>query len=187
MGGGGGAAAQATEPRTATFGAREVLGCRDARARETVNDDEVETVADLPMADRHETVLPDTDPQVRAALARAGDRAAPQRREALAEVAADAPTAIAAWAALATEGRDPVERYAYARVGYHRGLDALRGAGWGGRGYVRWANETNRPFLTCLVRLRAAAEEIGEHAEVERISAFLVELDPEWDDGHVGV
>lgn len=139
-------------------------------------------MADLPMADRHETVLDDTAPEVAAALEDAAARPAGQRREALAAVVAGAPTSIAAWAALAGEGRDAVERYAAARVGYHRGLDALRAAGWGGRGYVRWAQAANRPFLTCLVRLRAAAEEIGEHTEVERISGFLRELDPDWDD-----
>lgn len=139
------------------------------------------------MADRHETVLPATDAAVDDALAAALGRAPEQRREALAAVVADAPTSIAAWSALAAYGRDAVERYAYARVGYHRGLDALRAAGWGGRGYVRWSNAPNRAFLRCLVRLRAAAAEIGEDAEVARLAAFLVELDPEWDEGHVQV
>ncbi len=142
-------------------------------------------MADLPMADRHETVLPDTDPQVREVLARAGAVPDAERRAAVAEVVAAAPASIAAWAALAAEGRDAVERYACARVGYHRGLDALRGAGWGGRGFVRWSVAANRPFLTCLVRLRAAAAEIGEDAEVARISAFLTELDPDWDEANV--
>ncbi len=137
------------------------------------------------MADRHETVLPATDAAVEDALAAARELAPEQRRGALAAVVADAPTSIAAWATLAADGRDAVERYAYARVGYHRGLDALRAAGWGGRGYVRWSNPANRAFLTCLVRLRAAAAEIGEDAEVARLAAFLVELDPDWDEGHV--
>ncbi|MGH3267132.1 MAG: DUF3151 family protein, partial [Trebonia sp.] len=48
-----------------------------------------------------------------------------------AAVAADNPTSSAAWATLAeaalTGGRT-VEGYAYARTGYHRGLDALRRA-----------------------------------------------------------
>ncbi|MFP4312283.1 MAG: DUF3151 family protein, partial [Nitriliruptoraceae bacterium] len=83
------------------------------------------------------------------------------------------------WAALAEAARDDIERYAYARVGYHRGLDALRAAGWGGRGYVRWSVPGNRAFLTCLVRLRDAAEAIGEDAEVARIRTFLADLDPD--------
>ncbi len=142
-------------------------------------------MTDLPMADRHETVLPDTDPQLQEALEAAVAAPAGQRRAAIAEVVAAAPGSIAAWASLAAEGRDAVERYAYARVGYHRGLDALRAAGWGGRGFVRWSVASNRPFLACLVRLRAAAREIGEDAEVVRITDFLVELDPDWDDGNV--
>ena len=142
-------------------------------------------MADLPMADRHETVLPDTDPEVRAALEHAAAVPEADRRATIAEVVTRAPSSIAAWAALAAEGRDAVERYAYARVGYHRGLDALRAAGWGGRGFVRWSVTANRPFLVCLARLRAAAAEIGEDAEVARISTFLAELDPDWDDAFV--
>jgi len=134
------------------------------------------------MADRHETMLPEDPPAVRQALeaAEAADPSA--RREAVGAVVADHPECVAGWAALAAHGRDPIERYAYARVGYHRGLDALRGAGWGGRGYVRWSVPANRPFLTCLGRLRSAATELGEEPEVTRITTFLAELDPDWDD-----
>jgi hypothetical protein len=73
-----------------------------------------------------------------------------------------------------------VEAYAYARVGYHRGLDALRGAGWRGSGYVRWAHETNRGFLRALDALRSTADTIGEESEAERCAMFLRQLDPEW-------
>ena len=139
-------------------------------------------MADLPMADRHETTLPEDPPEVQAALAAARATAPSLQRDALAAVVADHPACVAAWAALAAHGRDPIERYAYARVGYHRGLDALRGAGWGGRGYVRWSVPANRAFLTCLGQLRAAAAEIGEEPEVARITTFLTELDPDWDD-----
>jgi len=142
-------------------------------------------VADLPMADRHETTLPDPEPAARDGLQRALAREPAERRAAVAEVVASHPTSIAGWAALAVEGRDEVERYAYARVGYHRGMDALRGAGWGGRGYVRWSTPANRAFLTALVRLRAAAREIGEADEVARIDDFLRDLDPDWDDANV--
>ena len=50
------------------------------------------------------------------------------------------PRFLDAWAELGDLGRDDVERYAYYRVGYHRGLDALRANGWRGSGYVRWAD-----------------------------------------------
>jgi hypothetical protein len=33
--------------------------------------------------------------------------------------------------------------------------------------------------------LRAAARAIGETSEVERISAFLRDLDPDWDDANL--
>lgn len=142
-------------------------------------------MADLPMADRHETVLPLAPDDARAALATALASEEDQRKAAVSAVVADHPTFIEGWATLATMGHEPIERYAYARVGYHRGLDALRGAGWGGRGYVRWSQTANRPFLTCLVRLRATAAEIGEVSEVERITDFLRDLDPDWDDASV--
>ena len=142
-------------------------------------------MAELPMADRHETTLPEDPPELRQALAAAEAVDAAARREAVGAVVADHPASVAAWAALAAHGRDPIERYAYARVGYHRGLDALRGAGWGGRGYVRWSVPANRPFLTCLGRLRAAAAEVGEAPEVARVTSFLAELDPDWDDGNL--
>jgi len=142
-------------------------------------------VAELPMADRHDTTLPEDPPEVQQALEAAEAAEVAARREAVGAVVADHPACVAGWAALAADGRDPIERYAYARVGYHRGLDALRGAGWGGRGYVRWSVPSNRPFLTCLARLRAAAEEIGEAPEVARITTFLAELDPDWDDRNV--
>jgi hypothetical protein len=142
-------------------------------------------MADLPIADRHETVLPAVDPEALAALERALADDPAVRKAALEAVVAAFPTFLDAWAALAPLGSTPVERYAYARVGYHRGLDALRAAGWGGRGIVRWAREENRGLLRCLARLREAAATIGETGEVERLSAFLRELDPDWDDGNV--
>jgi len=148
-------------------------------------DREVVAVADLPMADRHETTLPDPDPAAQGALDEAMASEPAGRRAAIAEVVAARPTLIGGWAALAVEGRDAIERYAYARVGYHRGMDALRGAGWGGRGYVRWSTPANRAFLTALVRLRAAAREIAELDEVARIDDFLRDLDPDFDDGNV--
>jgi hypothetical protein len=142
-------------------------------------------MADLPQADRHETVLPAADPDAVAALEQAIVAEPSSLKTAVEAVVAAHPTFLDAWAALAPLGTSPVERYAYARVGYHRGLDALRGAGWGGRGYVRWTREENRGVLCCLARLRDAAQEIGETGEVERLTAFLHDLDPDWDDANV--
>ncbi|MGZ4701458.1 MAG: DUF3151 family protein, partial [Ilumatobacteraceae bacterium] len=47
-----------------------------------------------------------------------------------------------------------------------------------GSGYVRWADETNRGFLRCLGGLRQMAAAIGETDESERISLFIMQLDP---------
>jgi hypothetical protein len=141
----------------------------------------------LPLADRHETVLPAVDPMLRDAYLAAQTLDPAARKVALGELVAGDPTFIEGWAALSTLGREPIERYAYARVGYHRGLDALRGNGWGGSGLVRWSQPSNRPFLSCLVRLREAAREIGEMDEVGRIDLFLRDLDPEWSDGNLPV
>ena len=55
----------------------------------------------------------------------------------------------------ATSAATTIERYAYYRVGYHRGLDALRANGWRGSGYVRWSEPTNRGFLRALAGLGA--------------------------------
>ncbi len=140
-------------------------------------------MADLPMADRPEVVLPEDDPQIANALEEA--LFSEDERTAVAALVSGDPTFIAGWAHLSEVGRDPIERYAYARVGYHRGLDALRRNGWGGNGFVRWQHPSNRGFLTCLVRLREAAREIGEQEEVDRIEQFLQDLDPDWDDAWV--
>jgi hypothetical protein len=84
------------------------------------------------------------------------------------------------WATLAGLADDPMAQYAFFRVGYHRGLDALRGAGWRGSGYVRGDHETNRGFLRCLDGLRRCAAAIGEADEADRCEQFLAQLDPAW-------
>lgn len=140
-------------------------------------------MADLPMADRPEVVLPAPEPEMSRALEEA--MFSDDERTAVGALVAGDPAFIAGWAHLSEVGRDPIERYAYARVGYHRGLDAIRRHGWGGNGYVRWKHPSNRGFLTCLARLRDAAREIGEQEEVERLEQFLRDLDPDWDDGWV--
>jgi hypothetical protein len=127
-----------------------------------------------------ETVLDPLAPDVAAELASARALAPQARRTAVAAVAARDPRCLQAWADLAELATDPVERYAYARVGYHRGLDALRAAGWRGSGAVRWRHEPNRGFLRSLDALRAAAEDIGETDEAQRCALFLRQLDPEW-------
>lgn len=98
-----------------------------------------------------------------------------------ARVVAAHPASSLAWSALAAEASErgaDVEAYAYARVGYHRGLDALRRHGWRGAGPVPWAHEPNRGFLECLFRLRDAAGAIGETDEVTRLDEFIVACDP---------
>ena len=98
--------------------------------------------------------------------------------EDVAKLVAQHPRSQFGWAALADRTTEPMARYAFFRVGYHRGLDALRGAGWRGSGYVRASEPTNLGFLRCLDGLRAAAEVIGETEEVERCAQFLQQLDP---------
>ena len=126
-----------------------------------------------------ETVLPPVPAEVAARLADALARPPAARKHAVADVAAAFPTYLDAWAELGGLAADDVESYAYYRVGYHRGLDALRAAGWRGSGYVRWREPTNRGFLRCLDGLRQAAGHIGEAAEEERCAVFLHQLDPD--------
>ncbi|MEZ5216784.1 MAG: DUF3151 family protein [Ilumatobacteraceae bacterium] len=124
------------------------------------------------------TVLPAEPLELRHALGQAAGAEEAERRAAVAEVVAANPRSLDAWAQLGALGRDPIERYAYYRIGYHRGLDALRANGWRGSGYVRWADETNRGFLRCLRGLRDMAAAIGETDEAERCAVFLQQLDP---------
>jgi Protein of unknown function (DUF3151) len=127
-----------------------------------------------------ETVLLPLDPELAAALQAARSLPPDRRREAVAAVAARDPHCLQAWADLAELSSDPIDRYAFARVGYHRGLDALRAAGWRGSGYVRWRDEPNRGFLRSLHMLQMAAGSIGEVDEEQRCDLFLRQLDPEW-------
>ena len=98
-----------------------------------------------------------------------------------AAAAASHPTSSLAWALLAEGALDrgaTVEAYAYARTGYHRGLDALRRAGWKGFGPVPWSHAPNRGFLRALHALGRAAAAIGEEPEAARIRQFLDDSDP---------
>ena len=91
------------------------------------------------------------------------------------------PTSSLGWALLSEAVFDPsrpLESYAYARVGYHRGLDSLRKAGWRGAGPVPWSHAPNRGVLRSLIALRRAAAAIGETDEVQRLGEFLEGADP---------
>lgn len=87
--------------------------------------------------------------------------------------------ATLAEAALAEDSTDDVTAYAYARVGYHRSLDALRRNGWKGHGPVPWEHEPNRGFLRSLAALTEAAGRIGEGHERDRCEEFLRDSSPE--------
>src|ERR1700721_2210969 len=94
------------------------------------------------------------------------------------EVAGRFPAYSGAWAELAERAfaaGDPVAAYAYARTGYHRGLDQLRRSGWHGTGPIPWEHEPNRGFLRSLSMLGRAAGAIGADDEAERREAFLRE------------
>jgi hypothetical protein len=122
-----------------------------------------------------ETVLAGPSAEQLGALDAAGGDA-----EALRRVAARWPTLLEAWATLAESADDPVTSYAFARVGYHRGLDALRRSGWRGAGRVRATRTENLGFLRSVNALRSAASAIGEEDERERCERFLDELEPDW-------
>jgi hypothetical protein len=101
--------------------------------------------------------------------------------EAFAGVAARFPAYSAVWAPLAARALaadQPVAAYAYARTGYHRGLDALRRNGWKGHGPIPWSHAPNQGFLRCLHTLSRAADAIGEADEAARCSQFLRDSDP---------
>lgn len=91
------------------------------------------------------------------------------------EAARRQPSSSLAWALLAEASLadDAVASYAYARTGYHRGLDALRRAGWRGVGEVPLTHEPNAGFLRALAALARAARAIGEDDEAERCTAFV--------------
>jgi len=124
------------------------------------------------------TVLPAPDPADAERLAVAMEQPPERRRDAVAAVVAASPRFLDAWATIGDLGGDSIARYAYYRVGYHRGLDALRANGWRGSGFVRWSEPTNRGFLRSLRGLGEMAAAIGETDEAERCRTFLLQLDP---------
>ena len=135
----------------------------------------------LSVGGRPKVVLPLPDPEVVARIdaARGVDD--------LAGIVADHPDSMDAWAALGARQEATsdsilatVNAYACYRIGYHRGLDALRKNGWRGTQLVRWADEPNRGFLRCLAGLQRLAGRIGEDDEEARCSEFLLQVDPDW-------
>lgn len=126
---------------------------------------------------------PDTEQAVEALdeALHIGEDGSPERRAALAAVARSWPAFVGGWAHLAEVARaqsQDVEAYAFARTGYHRALDRLRGNGWRGMGLVPWAHEPNRSALLAFHELLRAAELIGETGEVERVRQLLLDSDP---------
>jgi hypothetical protein len=106
-------------------------------------------------------------------------------------VAAAHPTASIAWAQLAEDAlaradaaepgavnADVIAAYAFARTGYHRGLDLLRRNGWKGFGPVPWSHEPNRGFLRSVAALARSAQVIGESDEYARCLDLLEDCDP---------
>ncbi|GAA1035443.1 DUF3151 domain-containing protein [Virgisporangium ochraceum] len=141
-----------------------------------------------------QNLLPDVPPTLlpeNAAAAAALEKAlaSPEDIAALKAVAADNPTYSAAWGRLAEwaygEG-DQVTAYAFARTGYHRGLDQLRRNGWRGHGPVPWSHPANQGFLRCLNVLALAAAAIGEADEAARCAQFLRDSDPSAADALTG-
>lgn len=107
------------------------------------------------------------------------------------QVAAAHPTASIAWAQLAEDAlaraqaqekdavnADVIAAYAFARTGYHRGLDLLRRNGWKGFGPVPWSHEPNQGFLRAVGALARAARTIGESDEYARCLDLLEDCDP---------
>lgn len=116
------------------------------------------------------TLLPDDYPEIAQAAGQGED---------LYTITARQPACSLAWALLAEAylrengSRGSVTAYAYARTGYHRGLDALRRAGWRGRGPIPADHAPNQGFLRSVLVLAEAAAYIGELDEAERCEQLL--------------
>ena len=118
-------------------------------------------------------------PETRLPVDPAGEELAGADPARLVELVAGNPASSLGWALLAEQSlasgqlADDVTAYAYARTGYHRGLDALRRNGWKGTGPIPWAHEPNRGFLRALWALSVAAGRIGDDVERQRCADFL--------------
>ncbi len=126
-----------------------------------------------------ESIIPPMPDEAREALEDALNHAEPSdRKRAVSLVIRRWPTYSEAWAELGALTDEPIEAYAYFRVGYHRGLDQLRQSGWRGSGFVRSSQPGNRGFLKALRGLGEAAGRIGETDEEHRCQEFADQLDP---------
>ncbi len=96
-------------------------------------------MADLPMADRHETVLPPPPDDAREALAGALAADADTQLTALSAVVADHPTLVAGGPS--SPPADANRSSATPTPGSATTAASTRCAphGWGGRGFVRWS------------------------------------------------
>ncbi|HLR85302.1 MAG TPA: DUF3151 domain-containing protein, partial [Nocardioidaceae bacterium] len=98
------------------------------------------------------------------------------------DVARQHPESSLVWGVLAEsaiEAGNDIEAYAFARTGYHRGLDTLRRNGWKGHGPIPWAHVPNRGFLRALYALALVSAEIGDGEEAARCTSFLQESSAE--------
>lgn len=99
-------------------------------------------------------------------------------------VVARYPRSSLAWAKLADatfNPDDPLESYAYARVGYYRAIEALQDAGWDGGASIPsipWSHEPNRGVLRAIYALHRGALAIRESDEATRLLALLNSADP---------
>ncbi len=97
------------------------------------------------------------------------------------ELATQFPAASLPWAVLAEQALaegETIAGYAFARTGYHRGLDALRRNGWRGQGPVPWQHLPNQGVLRAVAALSQAAGRIGETAEEQRCLDLVRDCDP---------
>jgi hypothetical protein len=126
----------------------------------------------------HQNLLPQPGPTLLPADGPDGTaRAALAHGTPVRDAVPTAPAASLLWALLAEQAlpSDAVAAYAYARTGYHRGLDALRRAGWRGQGPIPVGHQPNHGFLRALLALAEAADAIGETDEADRCRQFLLD------------
>jgi hypothetical protein len=135
----------------------------------------------------HDNLLPGPAPTLLPVEPAASVAASLAEGATAAELAAHHPQACLPWAVLAedalagAQGTDVdslVTAYAYARTGYHRGLDGLRRNGWKGHGPVPWSHVPNQGFLRAVHALARAADLIGEDDEAQRCEDLLNDCDP---------
>lgn len=80
--------------------------------------------------------------------------------------------------ATASSDEEKAAAYGFARTGYHRSLDRLRGNGWKGWGPVPFEHEPNQGVLRAIAALGHASQMIGDQEEYDRIRQMLSDADP---------